>query len=302
MRVLIVDDQPAIRTVSSSLAASLGHEVIETGSGKEAIDICKHEKIDLILMDVAMPDMTGFEATKKIRQEIVPWFPIIFLSAKTDPKFFAEGIQSGGDIYLYKPIVPEVLVSMIHAMERIVNIQEELHGTKVKMELLAYQDELTGLVNRRGYEKALEMEFQYAKKENSPLSIIMIDVDQFKSFNDEYGHLAGDECLKKVSNVLKKIVCRATDIITRYGGEEFVLILPNTKLEQADIVGKRIIAEFKAQAHPHEKSTIQNYLTVSGGIAQLLTETEPKELIQQADEALYLAKQSGRNRILFKPK
>ncbi len=297
MRVLIVDDQRSIRMVSSSVVSSLGHDVIEAATGQEAIDICQNEKVDLILMDVEMPGMNGFETTKKIREANSTWFPIIFVSAKTDPSFFSEGIKSGGDIYLFKPIVPEVLQSMVQAMERIVNIQDELHGTKVKMELLAYQDQLTGLVNRRGFDKAIELEFKHAKKEKSPLAIVMIDVDHFKAFNDNYGHQAGDDCLKAVAGVLKGAACRTTDIVTRYGGEEFALILPNTTQAQAELVGERIIKAFKELAYPHEYSSVASYITVSGGIAQLQGHEDPKALIKDADEMLYVVKESGRNRI-----
>ncbi len=297
MRVLIVDDQRSIRMVSSSVVSSLGHDVIEASCGQDAVYICENEKVDLILMDVEMPGMNGFETTKHIRQESSSWFPIIFVSAKTDPKFFSEGIKSGGDIYLFKPIVPEVLESMIHAMERIVNIQDELHGTKVKMELLAYQDGLTGLVNRRGFDKALALEFDYARKEKSPLSVIMLDVDHFKPFNDNYGHQAGDECLKAVSKVLKAAACRTTDIVTRYGGEEFALILPNTNIAQAEVVGERIIGAFKELAYPHGYSSVESYITVSGGIAQLQDQDSAKALIESADKRLFAVKESGRNRI-----
>lgn len=298
MRVLIVDDQRSIRIVSSFLVSSLGHEVVEANCGQDAIDICKSEKVDLVLMDVSMPGMTGFEATKTIRENSSSWFPIIFQSANTDPKFFSEGIQSGGDIYLFKPIVPEVLESMIHAMERIVNIQDELHGTKVKMELLAFQDGLTGLVNRRGFDKALEIEFGLAIKEKSPLSVMMIDVDQFKPFNDNNGHQEGDECLKAVARVLDDAACRTTDIVTRYGGEEFALILPNTNAEHAAIVGNRIINGFKSLAYPHAHSSVESFVTVSGGIAQLTTEREANSLVKEADKALYIAKKAGRNQII----
>lgn len=283
------------------LISALGHEVVEASSGQDAIDICKNEKVDLVLMDVSMPGMSGFEATKKIREDSDSWFPIIFQSANTDPKFFSEGIQSGGDIYLFKPIVPEVLESMIHAMERIVNIQDELHGTKVKMELLAFQDGLTGLVNRRGFDKALDIEFNLAKKNKSPLTVIMVDVDQFKPFNDNNGHQEGDDCLKAVAKVLQEAACRPSDIVTRYGGEEFALILPNTNSTHAEIVAGRISNGFKELAYPHAHSTVKDYVTVSGGIAQLNDELDAKALIKEADEILYLAKEVGRNQIICRP-
>lgn len=301
MRVLIVDDQRTIRMVSSFIVTSMGHQVIEASTGKEALEICKNEKVDLVLMDVEMPDINGFETTRLIREIIPNWFPIIFVSAKTDPKFFTEGIKSGGDIYLFKPIVPEVLKAMIHAMERLFNIQEELHGTKLKMELLAFQDQLTSLTNRRGFDKAIALEFNRAKRDKSPLSIIMLDVDHFKPFNDHYGHQAGDECLKAVANTLQKCACRPTDIVARYGGEEFVIILPNTSAEQAETIGQRITEEFRLLAYPHDFSSAASFVTVSGGITQLAGHDSVEALIKDADETLYTVKDSGRNRVVTRP-
>jgi len=297
MKILIVDDQRSMRLISTSVAQSLGHDVIDTESGHEAIEICQREKIDLVLMDVEMPSINGFETTKIIRENANHWFPIIFVSAKTDPKFFVEGIQSGGDIYLFKPIVPEVLESMIKAMHRIASIQNELHSTKVKMELLAHQDQLTGLVNRRGFDNAMALEFQHALEAKSPLTVIMLDIDHFKPFNDNYGHQAGDKCLAAVSAVLKSVVCRPNDIVARYGGEEFTVILPNTSAKDAAQVCERIIAGFKKLAWQHEYSTCSDYVTVSGGLAELDKHMDSDSLIKQADDSLYQAKEDGRNRI-----
>ncbi len=296
MKVLIVDDQRSMRLVSLSVVASLGHDVLEASCGQEAVDICAKEKVDLILMDVEMPGMNGFEATRAIRESTDIWFPIIFVSAKTDTKHFAEGIKSGGDIYLFKPIVPEVLEAMIHAMERIADIQDELHGTKLKMELLAYQDPLTGLVNRRGLDKAIDLEIKRAEKEKAPLSVMMIDVDQFKPFNDNYGHQAGDDCLKIVGKTLSEAMCRPADIVARYGGEEFSVILPDTNVEQAQIVGNRIVEKFKELGYKHEHSHVADIVTVSGGIAQFKAGQTADQLIKASDDALYNAKESGRNR------
>lgn len=297
MKVLIVDDQRSMRMVSLAVVSGLGHDVVEAECGQDAIDICSQEKVDLILMDVEMPGLNGFETTKIIRENTAIWFPIIFVSAKTDTKFFSEGIRSGGDIYLYKPIVPEVLEAMIHAMERIAMIQDELHGTKLKMELLAYQDTLTGLVNRRGFDKAMELEMARSLKEKDPLSLILIDVDQFKSFNDNYGHQAGDECLQKVAQTLQESMCRPADIVARYGGEEFAVVLPNTTAQQAVAVAKRVNEKFAQLSYPHEYSTVSKFVTVSGGIAQFAGQSAA-DLVIAADKRLYEAKEAGRNRIL----
>lgn len=301
MKVLVVDDQRSMRIVCASIVKSLGHEVIEADSGQAAIDICQNEKIDLILMDVEMPGMNGFETTKVIRQHSNVWFPIIFVSAMTDTKFFAEGIRSGGDIYLFKPIVKEVLESMINAMHRIAKIQEELHSTKVRMELLAHQDALTGLVNRRGFDNAMELELQHSHDDKMPLSLIMLDIDHFKAFNDHYGHQQGDDCLAQVSKVLKTAACRPHDIVARYGGEEFAIILPNTKLEHATIVADRVVSGLKELAYPHEKSQTADQVTVSCGIAQDVAADTPESLLQRADQALYEAKEQGRNRYICAP-
>jgi diguanylate cyclase (GGDEF)-like protein len=297
MKILVVDDQRSMRMISICVAASLGHETIEAVCGQDAIDICARERVDLILMDVEMPGLNGFETTKKIREQTTIWFPIIFVSAKTDPKFFAEGIQSGGDIYLFKPIIPEVLESMIKAMQRIAAIQEELHSTKVKMELLAHQDKLTGLVNRRGFDNAMSLEFKHAKQDKLPLALIMVDIDHFKPFNDNYGHQAGDDCLAIVSKTLKEAMCRPNDIVARYGGEEFAIILPNTNAENAALVAERIVNALKELAYPHEYSSSTNYVTVSGGISDIASHDTVEEMIQSADKALYRAKEAGRNKV-----
>jgi len=297
MKVLVVDDQRSMRMISMSVAESLGHEAIEAACGQDAIDICGSEKVDLILMDVEMPGFNGFETTKKIREQSTTWFPIIFVSAKTDPKFFAEGIQSGGDIYLFKPIIPEVLESMIKAMQRIAAIQDELHSTKVKMELLAHQDKLTGLVNRRGFDNAMSLEFKHAQQDKSPLALIMVDIDHFKPFNDHYGHQAGDDCLAIVSKTLKEAMCRPNDIVARYGGEEFAIILPNTNAENAALVGERIVSALEKLAYTHEYSSVADYVTVSGGISEMANHASLEDMIKSADKALYSVKEKSRNKI-----
>lgn len=295
MKVLIVDDSMSMRMISTAVVSSLGHAVTQAETGEKAIELCLKETFNLILMDVEMPGMNGFDTTTEIRRISETWFPIIFLSAKTDSKFFVEGIHSGGDIYLFKPVIPEVLEAMIKAMERIALIQDELHSTKIKMELLAHQDQLTGLVNRRGFDNAIELEIQRSHKEKTPLTLMMMDVDQFKPFNDNYGHQEGDACLQAVSNTLKEVISRPDDIVARYGGEEFSVILPNTNADHAGKIGLRIAEAFKALAYKHEFSRVANYVTVSGGIAQLSGDQSAQTLIKAADDALYRAKENGRN-------
>lgn len=297
MNVLIVDDQRVMREISKSVVSSMGHQVMEAENGEEAIGVTQTEKVDLILLDVEMPGINGFQTAKMIRNLNSIWFPIIFLSAKTDTEFFVEGIQSGGDAYLYKPVVPEVLESMIRAMERIVSSQEELHRAKVKMERLAHRDVLTGLVNRRGFDNAIKLEFDKAKQDKSPLTVMMIDVDHFKQYNDNYGHQAGDACLQIVAKGLQAALCREQDLVARYGGEEFSVILPNTSITDAKIVANRIIERVAETKVPHEYSSAADHVTVSGGMVALDEHESVEALIEAADKNLYLAKEGGRNQV-----
>ncbi|PIE41278.1 MAG: diguanylate cyclase response regulator [Gammaproteobacteria bacterium] len=297
MNVLIVDDQRLMREISKAVVESMGHTVFEAKNGEEALEIVQAEKIDLLLLDVEMPGINGFQTAKLIRDISAIWFPIIFLSAKVEIEFFVEGIRSGGDVYLYKPVIPEVLEAMIKAMERIVISQEELHHAKVKMERLAHRDKLTGLVNRRGFDNAISLELTKAKRDKTPLTIMMIDVDQFKQYNDNYGHQAGDDCLRRVAQQLEKALCRGFDIVARYGGEEFAIILPNTSLEQAKVVSTRIVQQMAEANIPHEFSMVADHVTISGGMAELDQHDTAKELVEAADKKLYLAKENGRNQV-----
>lgn len=298
MNVLIVDDQRVMRQISKAIISEMGHTALEAENGEMALGITQLEKVDLILLDVEMPGINGFKTAQMIRGLHKNWFPIIFLSAKTDTEFFVEGIRSGGDAYLFKPIVPEVLESMVKAMERIVTSQEELHRAKVNMELLAHRDALTTLVNRRGFDNAIELEFDKAKRDKSPLTLLMIDVDHFKKYNDNYGHQAGDECLKAIAKHLAKALFRERDIVARFGGEEFAVILPDTTRENALIIANRIIDSFADAKILHEYSSVSNQVTVSGGIMQFSDHPTCKSLIEQADKRLYEAKQKGRNQFV----
>lgn len=299
MNILIVDDQRVMREISKAIVSEMGHTALEAENGEMALGVTQLEKVDLILLDVEMPGINGFKTAEIIRSLHKNWFPIIFLSAKTDTEFFVEGIRSGGDAYLYKPVVPEVLESMVRSMERIVTSQEELHRAKVNMELLAHRDALTGLVNRRGFDNAIQLEFDKAKQDKSPLTLMMLDVDHFKKFNDHYGHQAGDDCLKLIAKQLKKALCRERDIIARYGGEEFAMILPDTTLENAQVVAQRVIDCVAEAQIPHEHSDTASNVTVSGGMVQLGEHASVKELIEDADQRLYQAKEGGRNKFCW---
>jgi len=307
MLVLIVDDSKAIRMLVAQCVAELNHEIVYMESGVDAVEYVQNNSPDLIMMDVEMPGIDGFEATRQIREikGDEDWFPIIFLSTKVDDKSYEKGILAGGDAYLAKPIAPLRLQLQIKAMERIYMMREKLKVAQGELLLanekyrrLSLFDELTDLANRRNFDQTLDKEFKLAKRDKKPLSLILCDIDFFKIYNDSYGHQAGDQCLREVSRVLKEVVKRPTDLPCRYGGEEFIFILPDT-----DLMGAQKFAETARTAVTdikvtHEGSTVSPYVSLSLGVATYNGQfSNGEELTKQADNALYRAKENGRNRV-----
>jgi diguanylate cyclase (GGDEF)-like protein len=184
-------------------------------------------------------------------------------------------------------------------METIADMQEELHLAKSEMEKMADRDALTGRVNRRGLDSAIELELKKAIDDKSSLALMLVDVDKFKPFNDNLGHPAGDVCLEEVARLLTGVMHRELDIVTRYGGEEFAIVLPNTDTARTRQVADRIIRDCGDRKCPHGFSEVAKHVTVSGGIDILESETSAKELLQKAEKLLYRAKEQGRNQFVW---
>ncbi len=306
MKVLIVDDSKAIRMLVSECIVSLGHEVIHMESGANAVDYVQDNAVDLIMMDVEMPGINGFEATQKIRDiKQEDWFPIIFLTTKVDDDSYAQGILAGGDAYLEKPINPVRLQLQITAMERIYKMreklkqaQEELLKANKNLLYLSMFDQLTGLANRRHFDETLDKQFRLAKRDKKPLSIIICDIDFFKVYNDTYGHQKGDQCLATVAKALQDSVSRPTDLACRYGGEEFTFVLPDTNLSGAKVFAEKVRKAVAALAIEHTGSTIASFVTLSLGVATYHGQFKnDDDITKAADNALYRAKENGRNRV-----
>jgi len=306
MKVLIVDDSKSIRMLVAECITTLGHEAVYMESGLDAVEYIKENSVDLAMMDVEMPGINGFETTKQIREiKGEDWFPIVFLSTKIDDDSYTQGILAGGDAYLSKPINPLRLQLQITAMERIYMTREKLkqaqesllEANKTLLHMSMF-DQLTGLANRRNFDETLEREFKLAKREKNPLSIVMCDIDFFKIYNDSYGHQKGDECLETVSKVLAEVCSRPTDLACRYGGEEFIFILPNTDLNGSTIFAEKVRAGVEALKIDHAGSKVNDYVTLSLGVAtyqgQFKTDSD---ITKAADDALYRAKESGRNKV-----
>lgn len=308
MLVHIVDDSKSIRDFIAGCVGALGHQVSFSENGEQALEHVQSQAVDLLMMDVEMPGMGGFETTKKIREiKQDDWFPIVFITSKSDDDSYTQGILAGGDAYLSKPIEPLRLQLQFTAMERIYMMRQKLKQaedqvkeTNKKLLKMAMFDELTGLANRRNFDDTLEREYKLAKRKKNPLSVIICDIDFFKIYNDSYGHQKGDECLAIVAKAIGSVPSRPTDLACRYGGEEFTLVLPNTDLTGGSQVAERLRLAVWNTNIPHEGSKIETRVTLSVGLSTYNGQFKSEDAITKAaDEALYRAKEKGRNRVEY---
>ncbi len=311
MRILLADDSRTLRTSTADLLRSMGHEVVEASQGQQAISLFRGQ-FDLVILDVEMPVMDGYETARQIRAMTSDneWIPIIFLSAHTRETDVAKGIEAGGDDYLMKPPGAVVLRAKINAMQRItdmrrrlVELSRELVQKNQALEVQSTHDGLTGIPNRRAFDDALEREWQRALRTRTPLAMILGDVDHFKNYNDSYGHLRGDECLKIVAAALRQTARRKVDVVARYGGEEFAMLLPDTPPVSALLVASRALEAVRALRLPHGGSTTSGHVTVSLGVCAGVPESAKQrdDLVRTADRALYDAKSKGRNQAVMAP-
>lgn len=296
LNILVVDDNKFIRKVVGAMIEECDHIAIAANGHREAIAMLETHEIDLILMDIEMPEVDGFQLTKIIREEYEQWIPIIFLSSNESEAYLARGIDAGGDDYLTKPVKEVILNAKIRAMARIAQMKAALDEANQRLEVLSNIDALTGINNRRSLEQGLTDAWLKNARNEDELSLLMIDIDCFKPFNDNYGHPAGDECIARIAVILKGCARSEEDIIARYGGEEFVIVLPSSPIAQAEKIALLILQSISDAAIEHKHSKVADIVTVSVGISSTnLNSKDHEQLIQQADTALYNAKTSGRN-------
>jgi len=314
LRVLLVDDQKIIAEgVRSMLADEQDMEFHYCQDPSMAIHKAMEINATLILQDLVMPDIDGmtlvrFYRANKSTQDI----PIIVLSSKEDPAIKSEAFKNGATDYLVKLPDRMELIARIRAHTRQYLMQcerdaalSQLQALKVLLEernaelrLLSSQDGLTGISNRRCFDRTLAKEWGRARRYRRDLSLIMIDVDHFKLYNDSYGHQQGDICLQSVASTIDATVSRNGDQVARYGGEEFVVVLPETDIKGAMQVAEQIRAAIENLQMEHSSSLNNNHVTVSLGCASIQPthDIDADILIKQADTALYRAKEKGRNR------
>ncbi len=310
MKVLIVEDTLTSATVIGQMLGRMGLRSIHAPDGLSGVEAFQRERPDLVLLDVIMPGVDGFEVARRIRQleSDGEWTPIMFLSARTSDEDFERGIESGGDDYLVKPVSQAVLKAKVRAMQRIAQMRQsllvlsrKLNDANRELTRLTAVDGLTGIANRRAFDQTLLREWRRAARAGTPISLALIDVDQFKQFNDGYGHQLGDGCLKAIATALEQTLHRPTDMIARYGGEEFVAILPEANEAGAAKVCEDLRRTVEALRIRHEFSPVAPCVTASIGVATARPARHDEmgftDLLLRADNALYAAKREGRNRV-----
>ena len=314
VRVLMVDDQPMIvEAVRRMLADQPDIEYHYVLDSSMAVETAEQLQPSLILQDLVMPGIDGFGLIGQYRARAsLSQVPVIVLSAKEDPKLKAHSFAVGANDYMVKlPDRLELLARVrYHSAAHISRLQRDeafrflresqhkLAEANIELQKLAALDGLTGIANRRRFDDVIRLEWQRGQREQKPLSLLMCDIDHFKAYNDSFGHLAGDLCLKKAAAVLTENLKRPADLAVRYGGEEFVIILPETSLAGAQVVANAVRSHLEKLALDNPEAA-GGIVTMSIGVASVVPSRAdtPENLTARADKALYAAKTAGRNRV-----
>ena len=295
-KVLVVDDVAENIDVLMELLKT-DYRMVGARSGEKALEIARSkQEPDLILLDINMPGMDGFEVCRRLKDDDeTKDIPVIFITAETDVADQAKGFELGAVDYITKPIVP-VIVKMRVKTQLVIKTQKDL------LSKLSTVDGLTQIANRRRFDDILERDWHRCMRSNAYLSLVLMDIDHFKLFNDHYGHQAGDDCLRKVAEAMVKGCMRETDLVARYGGEEFVAVLPDTDHDGALVVADRMRNFVSSLDIPHAHSSAAAYVTMSQGVVSMIPRKHMtvKQFIENADQCLYEAKDSGRNRAVYR--
>lgn len=293
MKVLIAEDEPVSRRLLETTLRKWGYEVVVTSDGLEAWEVLQGPSVpSLVISDWMMPDMDGLELCRKIRNmDKSSYTYFIILTSKGGKEDVIKGLDAGADDFLTKPFNPEELKYRLKIGERIINLEQRILK-------LAATDSLTGVLNRRAFMERMEEEIQRSKRENSPVSLILMDIDHFKPINDCYGHQVGDLVLQRVTSQIMDS-SRPYDFIGRYGGEEFVVCVLGADDVESQSTAERLRQDIENLIIVPDRGEHFIRITASFGVGTSSLESEDSldALINRTDEALYMAKRSGRNRV-----
>ncbi len=303
MKILVVEDDRISRKLLEKTVRYWGHEVIVAADGEEAWDIFQEEEVKLVIADWMMPKMDGVELCRKIRaKETSGYIYFILLTGKDKKEDIVKGLEAGADDYIAKPFDMEELQVRVRAGERILNLEKELKELNVKLEEIAMTDPLMEIGNRRAFYDVIKKVHDRSCRYLQGYGIIMCDIDSFKNYNDEYGHIEGDNILQSVSAALKEVI-RYSDDIFRWGGEEIVIIAHEQRSENSLLVAEKLRRSIDNLKIEH-KGCERGYLTISCGVAAFNEDDKNnhwESILDRADKALYIAKESGRNKVCILP-
>ncbi len=292
--ILIVDDEPINVQVLTQSLKDLYHVKVTT-SGTKALEIVSTEPPpDLILLDIIMPGIDGYEICRRLKSdERTRNSPVVFITVQDSVEDEMAGLGLGAVDYITKPFNLPIVQARVRT-------HIELKRKSDMLEDLAFMDGLTNIGNRRRFDEAMPREWRRCGRKQLPVSLVMMDVDSFKPYNDNYGHAAGDKCLQQVARTLENSLLRGGDLVMRYGGEEFVVLLPETDPEGALSVAERMRHEVEKLAIRHEFSATADVVTISFGVATVVPtdENSPSDLLEAADKMVYAAKEAGGNKCL----
>lgn len=282
IKALVVDDEALLCELFDDMLTEMGYDIEVAMSADEALETLRKTQFDVVLLDLMLGPVSGFTVLEKIRQMYYPPMVLVMTGyGSTDVAI--EAMKRGAADFIVKPVEPDLLDI------RIRKVMDERRAQR-----LAITDGLTGLYNRRYFEERLDEEIHRSRRYDRPMSIIMIDIDFFKQFNDTCGHLKGDDVLRQLSHILQDH-SRETDITARYGGEEFVMILPETSLESSRMLGERIRQAVDKAVFEGEEQIPAKKITVSVGVSCLTDDEGGYDALERADRALYKSKQAGKN-------
>ena len=290
--VLIVDDMASNIEILNGILGN-DYNILFALNGHEALDIAYEQVPDLILLDVVMPDMDGYIVCSYLKaEEKTRDIPVIFVTSMDQEDDESRGLDAGGIDYVTKPLRPSIIKARVRNHLELKRYRDHLKTTSTL-------DALTSIPNRRQFDEVLEKEWLRSKRNQTPLSLLLMDIDFFKAYNDKYGHPTGDDCLRRLAGGLADVILRPADLFARYGGEEFALLLPDTDANGALSVAKRVQETINQLNITHIDSTVADHVTLSIGVATLIPvePLTPYDLVQCADELLYSAKRKGRNQI-----
>ena len=293
IRILIVDDEYDVRNSMNAYIRHSGYETHMVTSAEDALELFKKETFDVVITDILLPGIGGLELTKRIKKNHVT--DVIVMTGYSGDYSYEEAINTGASDFVIKPVRLEELMLRLKRVLREREFTKERQRMMKKLQKLATTDGLTELYNSRSFFDQLASEIDRSSRYRHSLALLLLDIDHFKDYNDRFGHLEGDKVLVRFSQVIKSCL-RANDSAYRYGGEEFTVILPETGAEEAKTVAQRIRNALETEKFlPVGEEAIKK--TISIGVTQYQPDEEITSFIKRADQAMYLSKQNGRNRV-----